>query len=156
MDKNADHIQSPEKDLISDYTEKLQTDAFTTYDIDTLLEDIDVATEDIIASAWGPLSKEDYHASEIGPEQRDKLYAEEKKLQDKRDKEKLIEEARGKRVNLSKIKKGKSKAKKPALTPSTPPPNQLALVDHNATPRASTSTHKASTSCKSHLITWAR
>ena len=112
MDKNTDHIQSPEKDLISDYMETRQTEAWTTYDIKSLVEDIDVATENIIASAWGPVSKEDFHASKIGPEQRDKLYAEEKKFQDKRDKEKLIEEARGKRVNLSKIKKVKVKQKK--------------------------------------------
>ena len=56
MDKNTDHIQSPEKDLISDYMETRQTEAWTTYDIKSLVEDIDVATEDIIASAWGPVS----------------------------------------------------------------------------------------------------
>ena len=36
--------------------ETRQTEAWTTYDIKSLVEDIDVATEDIIASAWGPVS----------------------------------------------------------------------------------------------------
>jgi hypothetical protein len=148
LDKNFDKIEYPELDLIPDYKETHLDEAVKTYDISELMEGIHIANEDTIASTWGPVSKEDFHASEMGTEERDKLLAEEEKDRQKKKTQMLREVARRKKVDLSKVKKGKARAKATTLTPSTPPPNQLALLDDNSTP-------KASTSGKSHLVQWA-
>jgi hypothetical protein len=149
MEKNHDHLQLPHLDLTKPYSEDRLEKALETYDLDEL-KNFSLATDEEIEGAWGPVEVEKLENMEVKglrPDDKEKLLAEEAKLNERLQKKMERQEqlknlpTKAHRVNLSTVKKQKEKQKEkaPQPRPTTPPSNQLALNadDIDKTPKAS-------------------
>ena len=145
MEKKHDHLQLPHLDLTKPYSEDRLEKALETYDLDEL-KNFSIVTDEEIEWAWGPVEVEKLENMEVKglrPDDKEKLLAEEAKLQKKKEHQEQLKKlpTKAQRVNLSTVKKQKEKQKEkaPQPRPTTPPSNQLALNadDIDKTPKAS-------------------
>lgn len=149
MDKNYQHLQNPEDDLMAPYTEEHQQEVFEEYVEPELQQLLVVASKEDLEHAWKPMSAEQLQEVDLRgytTMDKDALEKLEEKQRIREEKKKADEEGRkkkkkpnvallqrkAKQINKDKREKkqqgsgGVASSSKLSTQPQTPPPNQLA------------------------------